>query len=120
MRTDHVHLIIGCQVAVGVLGPKDIEVIEPKIGHRLLKLAFAVRRANDLLRLQLLQQELRWPETIFLIVGHDLLPVFSLLILIRTLAGRLKVNALALLETELTREKLRRRILLLYLSQAHA
>ncbi len=125
---DHVHLVVGSQISIGVLRPKDVEVVEPEVGHYFLKLALAVDRAHKLLTLEFLQQELRRFEVVRPVVRQNLLAVGAFLILIagagllagsvrRARSGRGLLAGLA--QSKLTRQQLWQRILLLNLGDAH-
>src|ERR1041385_3622005 len=59
---NRMHLVIGGEPTVGILSPKNIEVVEPEIGHHFLELPLAVYRANELLRLKV-SESLLWRGT---------------------------------------------------------
>src|SRR2546425_8592816 len=42
MRANHITLVAGQQVAVSAFSDKDVEVVEPEVGHHLLQLRLAV------------------------------------------------------------------------------
>ena len=52
MRTDHVTLVRGKQIAVGALAHEDVEVVEPEVGHHFIELALAVGGTQQLGLLQ--------------------------------------------------------------------
>ena len=47
VRTNHVALVAGDQVAVGAFADEHVEVVEPEIGHHFLQLAVAVDGAQQ-------------------------------------------------------------------------
>src|SRR5262245_21375095 len=59
MRANRVCFVAGRQPAVGILSPKDVEMVEPEIRHYFMQLAFAVNGADNLLRLKLQEDLLR-------------------------------------------------------------
>src|SRR5713226_6480595 len=67
VRANRIHLICGGEPSISVLGPKNVEVVEPEIGHHFLELPLAVYRTNDLLPLKLLEKLLRQLESPLLV-----------------------------------------------------